>query len=541
MSVSSLYTVELVFHIVTMAIMWPIYFSQFLSFRFTPRRKFNDTKLYLILLGLLAMMVQTVRTVDPSSAFDRLDLPTQRALYAQLGAVLMYAVILVVCGTARTLCVQLSRPLPKWFIRAVWGINIANHITTVPVSISNGVYYPSRNEDALMITFMLQVIIFSVSSLSTLVVYWFLFVNLRRRIREFLVTLTRQEEMKKKSAEQLRSQLPAAGTMQTKDGTNNNDEQVPLYSTKQNSSKGSKGSKRGPLRIAVAEAPADPPPPTTTAIDGEGTAGADGGERDIEAAIQPASPSYQPQVPADLPSPIDQSGPANKYALLPQTNNSPVASVRTAPTNAAVAPAGGSPPPIATRSLTRPTVTQSDTRLLDLESAIKKMNILTALLTFLLIGTLASHFSNWIAFFSGKVISDVIHPPYQTGGSYRMGGAIQTVVNQVGLAAILWYAWTSPRVWWSSGLPFWSTIRYGAKDDPLDGMRAAPFGAQREITKSSGGQKAEVFSSNGRAPDASCVATPKHIEAASPSAPPRVAHTIGTIGEESPASPKAAW
>lgn len=87
----------------------------------------------MIRVGVSALLVQTIRCPDMSSGFGLMSIVTQRLLYQQLGVVFMCAVVLVTLATAKSLYVQMSRPVPKVFPRLLWGVVAANQMFVAAV------------------------------------------------------------------------------------------------------------------------------------------------------------------------------------------------------------------------------------------------------------------------------------------------------------------------------------------------------------------------------------------------------------------------
>jgi len=90
----------------------------------------------MIYVGLVALVIETIRCPDMSAGFGRMSTMTQRLLYEQLGATLLCAVVLVMLATARSLYAQMSRPLPAIFPRLMWGIVAFYQLLIIPVLVS---------------------------------------------------------------------------------------------------------------------------------------------------------------------------------------------------------------------------------------------------------------------------------------------------------------------------------------------------------------------------------------------------------------------
>lgn len=510
MEVSSLYSIELWFHVVTIVLLWPLYISQLLVFRFTHRRRILSTKRHLIWLGFLSMTIQTIRTVDPSSAFGRLSLPVQRSLYTQLGCILMYCVVLVVLATAKSLCVQLGRPVPLWFTRTLWGINIASHITAFPCIVANGIYFHEGEESRIMAVFAVTAISFALASTLTLIAYWFLYIRLRERIRSFLVTLERQEaKLRARGAPTLPEMVRARSL-----GSEGGDEEhastadgAPLPPAPEPSRRSSGGNGQAggrvsglgggvglgagivgagevrmtdspTMRDAGAGSPGSPGTPGGNAwtlrrlgshAGGAGTApNSPGG---------PLAPSTETSTPVTSPllSPVPRRSTA-AVAPMPLPNGATAPTISEKPALLPPSPKGSPspPPPLDGASSGVPSSSQHESRVRALEMAVLRMNVLTVLITILLVGTVCGGIQNYKAILQGGYQPSVVSSPYQLAQdgiheSYRMSGAIQGVVNQVALTVLIWYAWSSTRPFmnilkrhdWPT---FWLTLRFGVRE-----------------------------------------------------------------------------
>ena len=92
--------------------------------------------MHILRVGLVGLVIETIRCPDMSAGFGLMSSMTQRLLYQQLGAILLCAVVLVMLATARSLYVQMSRPVPAVFVRLMWGVVVSNQLFVIPVLVT---------------------------------------------------------------------------------------------------------------------------------------------------------------------------------------------------------------------------------------------------------------------------------------------------------------------------------------------------------------------------------------------------------------------
>ena len=61
-----------------------------------------------------------------------MSIMTQRMLYQQFGAMVLPVAVLVLLATAKSLSVQLNRPLPKLLPRLMWTLIAINQMLVLP-------------------------------------------------------------------------------------------------------------------------------------------------------------------------------------------------------------------------------------------------------------------------------------------------------------------------------------------------------------------------------------------------------------------------
>lgn len=95
-----------------------------------------SAQVHILRVGLVGLVIETIRCPDMSAGFGLMSSMTQRMLYQQLGAILLCAVVLVMLATARSLYVQMSRPVPAVFVRLMWGVVVINQLFVIPVLVT---------------------------------------------------------------------------------------------------------------------------------------------------------------------------------------------------------------------------------------------------------------------------------------------------------------------------------------------------------------------------------------------------------------------
>jgi len=93
-------------------------------------------QVHILRVGFIGLLIETIRCPDMSAGFGLMSSMTQRLLYQQLGAILLSAVVLVMLATARSLYVQMSRPVPAVFVRLMWGVVVINQLFVIPVLVT---------------------------------------------------------------------------------------------------------------------------------------------------------------------------------------------------------------------------------------------------------------------------------------------------------------------------------------------------------------------------------------------------------------------
>ena len=517
---------------------------------------------------------------------------SQRLLYAQLGCFLTYAVVLVMLATAKSLYVQVHRQVPQRFSRALWAIAIFNHLCSIPIFVGNMLAYEHQSSHLIMQWFAANAFLFTAIVALLLFVYWFLFINLRRRVTAFIAMMQRSEDKKRAemaanaaalaqenatklalmraaalqeqqqqqqaqralaqvhpqqhpnltaaeqppSAPAMRLEVPGAVTASSGASVPG----VPDAAELADSPSGGEALRRalarqfstpiltvshdaggGPTSFALG-VPALPGGRAASArvralghnynhsADAAGAAcpaaqredeDQDGGgmgmqQPEVEGTALPQGMYEQSCYPLGSLAAFDPSLALSLYPATGTVHSPPRAGrvLATRPATAAdvggntlapvragtIVTAGGthllmvtaaSPVP----SLLTPVATATDLRLLELTRALRKLVLVTALVTLLLVGTVCAQVPTLMKYLEGGVIASVVRSPTHSSDPYPATNALAALVNQGALATIVWYAWTDPVAWLTArgrhaqGLgdqSLWKTLLRGAEANP---------------------------------------------------------------------------
>ena len=83
----------------------------------------------------------------------------------------------------------------------------------------------------------------------------------------------------------------------------------------------------------------------------------------------------------------------------------------------------------------------------ELTRALRKLVLVTPLVTLLLVGTVCAQIPTLLKYLEGGVIASVVRSPTHAADPYPATNALVALVNQGALATIVWYAWTDPVAW----------------------------------------------------------------------------------------------
>lgn len=505
----------------TFALLWPLYLSQLcVLFRFTPKRKRNEFKTKLILIGVLACIVGSLRACDPNSGLGLISIFVSRSLYQEFGIICLYALVLVMLATARTLFVQMQRPMPVVYRYSMWGIAHGQQALFVPlwIWVQVGV---SRDDPAMQMRgWLAQGILWIITSVLLLVMFLVLYARLTKRVRAFLITLQGLEDKKRFSAAansantaelaaeasklaryQPTSPVPATAACVPS-------VVVPIEEEETEPDLPRSPSKVKPTRVRPAllivtanlqqDPHASPVDPATPALAAD------------ETVIAHPNASPRPAASRNSAVPVTRA---------PTMSANPAAS-RAYPSSApAPAPAAATASSAASSS----SASQSQDRINDLHRALNKLHILAVLVTLLLVGTIAASLPRMMTYLKTKEPMDaVVHNP-KPDDPFPPMHLLTMIVNQCSLATICWYGWSSTKVLFK--LPFWDTMLHGASDE-----HATQFDAKPQVNRAPTSKNSKV-SRIKPAPTAGSAAAAAAI---TPGAPAAV--QLATLPEASPTS-----
>jgi hypothetical protein len=110
-------------------------------------------------------------------------------------------------------------------------------------------------------------------------------------------------------------------------------------------------------------------------------------------------------------------------------------------------------------------VSSAEDRISGLAAALRKITLMTLLITVVCIGTVGNSYISLQASFEGSRTEDYIvaSNPEQYGAAHL----ITSVLHMLSVFVVLWYTWTSPSVWMNAAIrrerhtPFWATLCHG--------------------------------------------------------------------------------
>ena len=581
--VALLFYVELVLSVLTLAVLWVLYIGQWMTLRCTPKKRRNETKTNLIIVGSVGCFWATLRCPDTSGGLGLYSQAVSRTIYIQLGVWMLGAVVIVMMSSARALAMQMQRQVPPHFRWIMVGLLAALQISTIPVFSLTFKYDNDGNYEKVQQLWFIGAINYTAASIVILIVYWWLYIGLSKRVKAFLRTLEQQEGRKKigREASVMSGHRAAGGedaAVAGQAGTASNRAAVTV-------GRAVSVVNGKPLAVTVA------PPAGSGADDADLGApvtaggGVDDGvnspEHRLAAALSSAATdaSEGGAVDAGAPSPVPVELPASPSAAArngsggahntvvsisiqpgqtlaaglaqggQQPNSRQVAPL-IAPTIVVVAPAG-----TASTSVAAVAPSQSDSRVAELYGALRKMNWLSLLTNFLMIATCAVQVPNEMKHLKGQHLSYLWVSPSDSAaggtGKYPTENLLILVVNLLALATILWYAWSSPRVVLLRGeerrkagfAPLFDMLLNGVTTDPQTiasrhqpgdkkGGAGGEGGADnREVTRTSGGAHGSTNGNGPRSP-ANAAGTRGLNGSASP-----VPHHAVRIGTSSPTVP----
>ena len=182
-------------------VMWPLYISQFMAYRFTPPRRRNVHIHRLLQLGALALLFQSVRCVDVSCVFGRVPWTAQAVLSDQVTALMSFATVRVLHVSARTLYALLAKPFPRLLTWLLLGTACVYQLCSAVISVLILAITPrgpvADASDAyshrLMNLHGSRIFNFEVMCLNISLVSWLTLFGLRGKVRTFARALQEQE------------------------------------------------------------------------------------------------------------------------------------------------------------------------------------------------------------------------------------------------------------------------------------------------------------------------------------------------------------
>lgn len=345
---------------------------------------------------------------------------------------------------------------------------------------------------------------FSIVAALLTIVYWFLYINLRKRVAAFLVALLQQEERRKEAAAAAATAASAAAVLSVQASKRAEQEKKelekdpkrkePTAEQEQEQAEDVSGSAAAALPSDVPLlSPASPSDAGVVELSecGRGDGGGDGDSSDAAAAATkpkhllvartatlthatssssssslqlpnsptPGSPSPSLLLPPEAPlSPggntvhirlvpskaaaravkpsLAQVAPVPAPAPRASASASSAAGGAEAGANAASAPTSSSASAAATAGSAG--VSQSEARLAELYGALRKLNLLTALVTVLLLGTGCVQIPNLQRYMRGETLSFVVRSPTEDSDGFPFLSGASTCMNQGALMAILY-------------------------------------------------------------------------------------------------------
>ena len=519
--------------VITFALLWPLYLSQLAVFRFTPPRKRNKFKMRLILIGVVACFIGSLRACDPNSGLGLISVFVSRSLYQEFGITCLYSLVLVMLSTAKTLFVQMQRPMPAFYKYGMWGLVSTEQFGFIPAWIYVQMGVSRQDDDMQMRGWVAQGILWMIISGLLLILFLILYARLTRRVRAFLITLQNIEDKKMLSAAAISANTaelaleasrlskfqptspPAAAAATKAYAINVPIEEEPDTETEPDLPRSPSNKVDKPTRVRpgllivttkLQQQDVDPASPLRASQgQGQGQGAAD------ETVV--AQPNASPRPAGSRNS---AAGPVTR---------APTLSAAAAPTASRANPPAASSAPSAAAS-SAPSASQSQDRINDLHRALNKLHILAVLVTLLLVGTIAASVSRIIGYIHDKQVQDlIVHNP-QPDDSFPPMNLLTMAVNQGSLATIVWYGWSSTKVLFR--VPFWDTMIHGPPAEEIgtqfDGGATRPVkGAP--TSKNSKGSRIKP------APTAAATAT----AGAAPGAP-TVAVQLATLPVVSPTS-----
>ena len=365
--------------------------------------------------------------------------------------------------------------------------------------IGNLVAKHRQDTDLEMWWWAVNIVEFSIVAALLVVVYWFLFINLRKRVAAFLVTLLQQEERRKKEAATAAASASASAAavlsvQASKRAALQKKEQREKESATQQEQATEQAEDVGADALPSVVPLLSPASPSDGVVelsevgraDGDGDGNDNGGDaaatktKHLLVGARSATLTHATSSSSSLQLPNSPTPGSSTLLLPPEAPLSPggntvhirlvpsktaaravkpsLAQVAPAPTPApshaprastsassvaAGAEAGTSAASVPTSSATASpsgtaALSQSEARLAELYGALRKLNLLTALVTVLLLGTGCVQIPNLQRYMRGETLSSVVRSPTADSDGFPFLSGASTCMNQGALMAILY-------------------------------------------------------------------------------------------------------
>jgi hypothetical protein len=179
------------------------YLAQALVYRFTPRRRWIETKYQMLLFGTAALVVQTIRAYDLSSMYGTYSVSFQHGIHAQVTAILLDALVVMLLSTARSLYVQINRKIPAYHFWLLWMPVILYHLFSAAYAIWEGMLWrkdsPATHLRGFATVSFVKANTFNVIGIYVFVINDVLFYMLYQRVSKFARSLEAADQGRKAS------------------------------------------------------------------------------------------------------------------------------------------------------------------------------------------------------------------------------------------------------------------------------------------------------------------------------------------------------
>lgn len=452
------YTYEMIWWCAVLGgVIIPLYLSQWLALRFTPPKKRLALKVSMLSLASVCVVALAVRCSDPSAVFGRMSVSTNSLFAAQSSAMLILCASNWLVANARSLYVQINEPMPKFIAPLLYGSGVVFELTHSIILLVQGQFisHPESHSawSVIRLTIVLDLVL-DVEVLILLVVTWVLYVPLRGRIASFVAKLAMQEEARVKHLAQLAQSASTAATnvpaavmsplarLAVAPDVSVSSAHLP---PQQQHRGGPEITQPLVVQIAVLASPSS----------------AAAGDTPARCATPTLPPALSPAHGHGL-----RSNPLSNATVHPTPSPSPSLS----PVNVAVST---QPAPVGASAGVGVGVggSAAQDRLLYLRQGMRKLVIMTVLVSVVCVGTGANTYTRLSQTLHGKITSADIDGPDPE--SFSTGRLIPMMLHLLGIVVAVWYVWTPPAIWASAQVrrdrntPFWHTLCHGPPTEAL--------------------------------------------------------------------------